>query len=458
MVRQDLEPSLYARQAIWKYWSTEEDVLEKEFYTALQPVVAKVIRERVATARMQRLWVGREMELAVGHYNMRARLVSLDPVLANSFDTSTGFIAQYQERAKDERQNISTFLAEVIRYPNEELGNLYDSLVGIDDYKNEMLRKLQLLLNPEYVERWFQAYYAAGVSGKLTQTMQSRYPLLILEGEVGAGKTALARSIGHKLSSQLSAPIALFVVNAQVRGSGHVGELTQNISRAFDEAERCQEQEQIPVMLLIDEADALAQVRGSQQTHHEDDAGVNTLIQRIDRLRGRPMAVIFATNLFHSLDAAILRRAIATFHFERPYADERMALFQKLLQPLGLTQNEYDWLAWQTNPTLLPDLNDKLHRYTYSDISQRIVPDAVERALYKGAKLAFEDLRSACSKIRPTPDPRCFYREPMPQNFDDYFFELESEEAPGVSNTVPLADNLTSTQIDYKFPQVHPPA
>jgi hypothetical protein len=47
-------------------------------------------------------------------------------------------------------------------------------------------------------------------------------------------------------------------MNAQVRGGGHVGELTQNIARAFDEAERCQQQEQIPAQRLIPYAVELA--------------------------------------------------------------------------------------------------------------------------------------------------------------------------------------------------------
>ena len=146
--------------------------------------------------------------------------------------------------------------------------------------------KLTLLINPRYLDNWIARSYPEHPPQGLIRILKDRYPLLILEGDVGSGKTALARSIGHQLALRLNMKLVLLVMNAQVRGGGHVGELTQNIARAFEEAERHQEREQIPVLFLIDEADALAQARGGQQTHHEDDAGVNTLIQHIDRLHG----------------------------------------------------------------------------------------------------------------------------------------------------------------------------
>src|SRR5438270_931222 len=210
-------------------------------------------------------------------------------------------------------------------------------------------------VSEEHLEKDFYTALETTVAAEIKLRLNGRTNVLVgrgmlLEGEVGSGKTALAPSIGHSLALSLQSALALFIVNAQVRGGGHVGELTQNISRAFTEAERCQEREQIPVMLLIDEADALAQARGSQQTHHEDDAGVNTLIQRIDRLRGRPMAVIFATNLFQSLDSAILRRAIASYHFIRPDDTQRANLFSRLLANIGLDEADIAELVRRTQP------------------------------------------------------------------------------------------------------------
>ena len=436
-----------ARQVVWKYWSITEDTLEKDFYIALQSVVANVIREQLGLAPERHIWVGREVQLSVGQYKLRARLTALEPVMANTFDASTAFLVQYRERTKDERQDVSTFIAETIRYPDESFGKTYDALIGLDFTKKDMQQKLKVLLNPRIVEAWFSRYYARFPAMQLIQTLRDRYPLIILEGEVGSGKTVLARSIGHVLAREMGCQLVLYVVNAQVRGGGHVGELTQNISRAFDEAERCQEQEQIPVMLLIDEADALARARGSRQTHHEDDAGVNTLIQRIDRLRGRPMAVIFATNLFQSLDSAILRRAAASFHFDRPDYDQREDVFQRLLGPLGIVQADITRMAIATNPRLLSNFDDKFHRYTYSDISQRIVPMAVETALSEGMPLDRDYMLLACDVVLPTPEYIGIDEQDLP-NYDQ-FFEF-GHDFPSEMNVDSGALDMTYEQRDLE--------
>jgi len=404
MAQPNTTSPLIAREVLWAYRGISEDDLEKDFYVALQQAVASEITARLSAGSP--IWVGREMQLRIGPYIVRARLTNIEPLLATITDTTTQFLAEYCGRAKDEGQDVSAFLAEVIRYPNERLAAAFDALVGLDAIKKDMKRKLTLLLMPGYLDNWIEHTYAVNPPYLLAQVLRDRYPLIILEGEVGSGKTALARSIGHHLATNLHSDLALFIVNAQVRGGGHVGELTQNISRAFTEAEYCQEREQIPVMLLIDEADALAQSRGGHQTHHEDDAGVNTLIQRIDRLRGRPMAEIFATNLVQSLDSAILRRALASYHFDRPSSEQRSEVFRRLLANVRIGERDITQLAILTEPRLLPGFGAIKHRYTYSDLSQRIIPHAIEEAVYAkpSRPLSLDHLTTACRATLPTPE------------------------------------------------------
>lgn len=404
MIQQDTastEPTL-AREVLWTYRATGEEETEKEFYSALEQPIIKEIKQRFQGKEL--VWVGRELHLQVGTYTIHARLTNIEPVLATRINGNTHILVRYQEQDKGKGQDVATFLSEIIRYPNEPLGEMYEALVGIDGIKRDMFRKLTLLLFPDYLDSWLSTMYPQNPPWMLEQALHSRYPLIILEGEVGSGKTALARSIGHRIATRGQTELALFVVNAQVRGGGHVGELTQNISRAFAEAERCQEREQIPVILLIDEADALAQMRGGHQTHHEDDAGVNTLIQRIDRLRGRPMAIIFATNLAQSLDSAILRRAIASYHFDRPSQEQRAEAFYRLLANIDISEQTIIDLVEHTQPRRLPGFGDTLHRYTYSDLSQRIIPRAVEEAVYSGQPLMDIHLLNACEVTTPTPE------------------------------------------------------
>ncbi|HEU5382456.1 MAG TPA: ATP-binding protein [Ktedonobacteraceae bacterium] len=393
---------LVARQALWTYRGLTDERAEKDFYIALEAEVASELARRFQNRA--RVRVGREVRLQVGDYTLQARLTNLEPLLATTTDKETVFIAQYRGHEKDETQDVSNFIAEVIRYPDEHFLAIYHSLVGIDTIKRDLVRKLNLLLQPGFLDAWLTHHYGEQRPEALAQVLRDRYPLIILEGEVGSGKTALARSVGHHVALNLKTEVALYVVNAQVRGGGHVGELTQNIARTFNEAERCVEREQIPVIIFIDEADALAQSRGGNQTHHEDDAGVNALIQRIDHLRGQPIAVIFATNLAHSLDAAIVRRAIATYHFDRPTDEQRAEVFRRLLTNTPLKQEDIERLVFLTQPRPLPGFSTPVHRYTYSDISQRIIPQAVEDAIYQQTAIGMEQLIAACKRVQPTPE------------------------------------------------------
>ncbi len=405
MTQSNTPVSSVAREVLWNYTVPSEESLDKDFYAALKEHIAIEIARRIG--ENTRIWVGREIQVQVGVYSVLAHLANIEPMLATTVDKNTAFLAHYHPRAKDEGQEVSKFIAETIRYPNERMEAVFDSLVGLDAIKVDLVRKLNLLLKPGYLVDWLENNYPYKQPQTLLQIIRDRYPLFILEGEVGSGKTALARSVGSRVASRIKSDIILFVVNAQVRGGGHVGEVTQNISRAFDEAERRHEREQVPVIVLIDEADSLAQSRGNAQTHHEDDAGVNTLIQRIDRLRGKPVAVIFATNLAQSLDSAILRRASATYHFERPSAEQRAEIFRRILTHTSIAEDTIAQLVDLTEPRTMPGFGSQHHRYTYSDLSQRLLPRAIEEAIYSQKQpLSAEHLFKACQSTLPTPEAR----------------------------------------------------
>ena len=109
-----------------------------------------------------------------------------------------------------------------------------------------------------------------------------RPPLVVLAGDVGAGKSELAETIGDAVARQERIDITLFPMSLSTRGQGRVGEMTQLLSAAFEhtvaEAAKLKSssgKSRGAVILLIDEADALAQSREAAQMHHEDRAGVN---------------------------------------------------------------------------------------------------------------------------------------------------------------------------------------
>lgn len=106
------------------------------------------------------------------------------------------------------------------------------------------------------------------------------------------------------------------------------------------------------VILLVDEADALAQSREAAQMHHEDRAGVNAFIRGVGRLgSGRlPAAVIMCTNRLGALDPAVRRRAADILIFERPSEEQRHSVLADPLKQLGFSKEHIDAIVAATGP------------------------------------------------------------------------------------------------------------
>src|SRR2546423_3276289 len=128
----------------------------------------------------------------------------------------------------------------------------------------------------------------------------------------------------------------LYALSLAARGEGAVGQMSTLIGNAFkivaDESRagsRGGKPSKISI-LLVDEADALAQSRELAQMHHEDRAGVNALIRGIDGLRRErlPVLTIMCTNRVDAIDPAIRRRAAAVLPFTRPNEADREALLR----------------------------------------------------------------------------------------------------------------------------------
>lgn len=286
-------------------------------------------------------------------------------------------------------------------YPNPEARAWYDRLVGLDNHKRQLLLELELLLYPDRLVHWSRKHHRAELAA--CQIMSGRAPLLLLEGDVGCGKTALAETVGDPLAERTRGKVHLLKVNTQVRGTGMVGEMTDLIVQAFVQAEaRADALKGEPLLLLIDEADALAATRTEQHMHHEDKAGLNTLLQRIDGLRlgKRRIAVIFITNRPDALDPAIRRRAALRLTFARPDDDVRAELLRQSLPELGLTPKQVKDLVTLTGL----DAEKRFGAiFTSSDITDRLLPAALRDAYAGDRALTADDLINHAKVMHPTP-------------------------------------------------------
>ncbi len=278
------------------------------------------------------------------------------------------------------RPDIDELFERRIVYPDFEPQERLAALVGLEDHKRRLTNILALLVNTDGLEVWAKRYHPGAKS--VVNAVMARPPLVVLAGDVGSGKSALAETIGDAVARQEKIDVTLFPLSLSTRGEGRVGEMTQLLSAAFeytiDEAKKLKDSESErsrgAVILLVDEADALAQSREASQMHHEDRAGVNAFIRGVDRLgNGKlPAAVIMCTNRPRALDPAVRRRAAEILTFARPAEAQRREALAPALGELGFSARQIEAMVTATGPR-----EDGDQGFTYSDIKQRLLPAIV---------------------------------------------------------------------------------
>ena len=277
------------------------------------------------------------------------------------------------------RPTIDDLFDRPITYPDVEARERLARLVGLDDHKARLAKILGLLINPAGLESWTGRYHP-GANGLLGAVLR-RPPLVVLAGDVGSGKSELAETIGDDVARREGVSITLFPMSLSTRGQGRVGEMTQLLSAAFDhtleEARKLKGTNGTSrgaIILLVDEADAIAQSREASQMHHEDRAGVNAFIRGIDRLaNGKlPVAAIMCTNRLSALDPAVQRRAADILPFARPDDEQRTAVLAPPLRQLGLSESQITAVVSATGAR-----QEGGYGFTFSDLTQRLLPAIV---------------------------------------------------------------------------------
>src|SRR6202167_6112023 len=258
---------------------------------------------------------------------------------------------------------------EVREFPDPAAARRFASLVGLDEMKDRLLKEARLLLDPESLTAWSTKHHHKEV--KIIGLFRDRPPLFVFAGDVGTGKTMLAETFGDAIAREAEIGVTLYALSLNARGTGAVGEMTSLLSAAFNEVKQAAKKgagrgkHNSGIILLIDEADALAQSRELGQMHHEDRAGVNALIRGVDDLAtgNLPAIVVMCTNRLEALDPAVRRRAAVTFAFNRPNEHQRMALLKPVLEELGFKPQQIQSLVTATGAT-----NGRQYGYTYSDL------------------------------------------------------------------------------------------
>jgi SpoVK/Ycf46/Vps4 family AAA+-type ATPase len=197
---------------------------------------------------------------------------------------------------------------------------------------------------------------------------------LIFCGPPGCGKSVCAEVIARE--------IGLPLVIARLDGlvSSFLGETATNLRKLFDLMRSR------PVVLLLDEFDAIARSRSDHTEHGEVRRIVNALLLMIDRFPSQGV-LIATTNLEGTIDPAMWRRFDDVAVFEKPDPDgiERML--------------ELKFKNFPSNFTL-GDKTGKLKEFSFAEI-ERLCYEAIKRAVLKRRKIVTErDFEAALREER----------------------------------------------------------
>jgi SpoVK/Ycf46/Vps4 family AAA+-type ATPase len=138
-------------------------------------------------------------------------------------------------------------------------------------------------------------------------------------GPPGCGKTLTA----HYLAQEMNLPVGLVRLNALI--SSFLGDTASHIQRVFDLSKST------PMLLLLDEVDAIAKNRDDPNDVGELKRVVNSLLQAMDAYQPAQGLAIAASNHQYLLDPAIWRRFDDVVLFPPPTAREREMLLRRLL-------------------------------------------------------------------------------------------------------------------------------
>lgn len=136
----------------------------------------------------------------------------------------------------------------------------------------------------------------------------------LFTGPSGTGKTLAARVLGTELGLDVYRLDLAAVVNK------YLGETEKNLAAVFARAE------ELDVLLLLDEGDALLTRRTDVQTSNDRYANLETnyLLQRLETYEG---ILVVTTNAGERIDAAFLRRMDVVVDFPAPDTAERLAIW-----------------------------------------------------------------------------------------------------------------------------------
>lgn len=147
---------------------------------------------------------------------------------------------------------------------------------------------------------------------------------LMFWGPPGCGKTFTAYYLAH----ELGLPVGVLRLNAVI--SSFLGDTASHLQRVFDFANKT------PMVLLLDEVDAVGKNRDDRNDVGELKRIVNSLLQAMDTFTSDRSLLIAATNHQYLLDPALWRRFDDIVSFPMPTQKDIEQYLKRLLNGVRL--------------------------------------------------------------------------------------------------------------------------
>lgn len=228
----------------------------------------------------------------------------------------SAFRQEAYQIAKDFDENGDSELSQYIR------GLLSDNntfVPQMDDSHLAFFRKVELNQEPLYLPDAVQKDVLGIINAAHHRSGVNKF---LFQGDPGTGKTETVKQLARALNRQV------YSVNFDSLIDSKLGQSSKNIVSMFDEIRSFPHPEQ--VIVLFDEFDAIAMNRIDENDLREMGRVTTTIIKELDDLNG-DILLIAATNLYASLDKALVRRFDYVVNFNRYTQEDLLVVATKLL-------------------------------------------------------------------------------------------------------------------------------
>jgi hypothetical protein len=235
--------------------------------------------------------------------------------ITSGYIAQVAHIAQFYARLEQRNYIVETDVTQASRTVNrhalDTLASQMDALGSWEDLIIEDETRQELATLEKRCR--YREHLVHSLSGALAGSLNAGVRAL-LQGPSGTGKTMAARILAAMLNKDLYRVDLAAVVNK------YIGETEKNLNQVLARAE------ELDVMLLLDEGDALLTRRTSVQTANDRYANLETnyLLQRLEDYEG---ILLITTNAADYIDSAFERRMDVVVTFKAPDAAERWAIW-----------------------------------------------------------------------------------------------------------------------------------